>query len=55
MPTSFPEVEPPFRRAIVRRYPYDVYYQIDDREIVIVLVFHTAQSPLRALHRLRGN
>jgi plasmid stabilization system protein ParE len=55
MPTGFPEVAPPLRRAIIRRYPYDVYYEFNDREIVVVLVFHTAQNPARLLQRLRKN
>jgi plasmid stabilization system protein ParE len=53
MPEAHPLVAPPFRRAVVRRFPYEVFYRLDADTAVIVLVFHTAQDPTRALSRLR--
>ncbi len=51
-PESSPEVAPPFRRAIVRRFPYDRYCTFDDRQVLVVLVFHTARDPAAILRRL---
>jgi plasmid stabilization system protein ParE len=53
MPKSFPEALPGVRRAAVRRFPYDAYYRFDDRKLVVVLVFHTAQHPDKAMARLQ--
>lgn len=53
LPESFPEMTAPFRRAIVKRYPYDVYYEFDARRVVVVLIFHTARDPKTVLARLR--
>lgn len=47
-----PEVAAPFRRAIVRRFPFDLYYTFDDRQVVVVLIFHTARDPATILRRL---
>jgi len=52
MPEAHPLVLPPFRRAVIRRFPYEVFYR-DADDIVIVMVFHTAQDPARAIERLR--
>lgn len=51
-PHSSPEVAAPFRRAIVRHFPYDIYYSFDERQVLVVLVFHTARDPQTMLRRL---
>lgn len=33
------------RRAIVNRFPYAVFYQIEPKRIVILAVLHTARDP----------
>ena len=53
MPHSFPAVMDDFRRAAVRRFPYDIYYRITERQLVVVLVFHTARDPQSAIARLQ--
>ncbi|HUG24070.1 type II toxin-antitoxin system RelE/ParE family toxin [Piscinibacter sp.] len=53
MPDSFPEAAYGVRRAAVRRYPYDVYYRVRERQLVVVLVFHTARDPGLAMTRLQ--
>lgn len=53
LPESFPEMTSPFRRAIVKRFPYDVYYEFDARRVLIVLIFHSARDPKTVLARLR--
>jgi plasmid stabilization system protein ParE len=52
MPDAHPMVLPPYRRALVRRFPYEVFYRAAE-DIVVVLVLHTAQDPAGALARLR--
>lgn len=52
-PEAHPMVLPPFRRAVVRRFPYEVFFRTAD-DILVVMVFHTAQDPARARIRLQG-
>lgn len=51
-PHCAPEVARPFRRIVLRRFPYDVYYSFDERQVQVMLVFHTAQDPSGVLRRL---
>ena len=53
MPSSFPEVAFGARRAAVRRFPYDIYYRIAERQLVVVLIIHTARDPASAMARLQ--
>ncbi len=51
-PRAFREIVAPFRRTIVKRYPYDIYYEFDDSRVLVVLIFHTARNPDEVLRRL---
>ena len=53
VPLSFPAVDESFRRAIVKRFPYDIYFSFDDQRVLVVLVIHTARDPKVILERLR--
>ena len=44
-PETFPLVDPPLRRALLRRFPYAVFYRVTDHEIVIVSCFHVRRNP----------
>lgn len=33
------------RRAVVRKFPYIVLYQVEPTEVVIISVFHTSRDP----------
>jgi toxin ParE1/3/4 len=33
------------RCALVRRFPYGVYYQTEEQRIVVVAVFHSSRDP----------
>jgi plasmid stabilization system protein ParE len=35
-----------FRRKLLRRFPYAIYYSIEENIIIIFGLFHTARSPL---------
>ena len=50
-PLAFPEVHGATRRAVIRRFPYGVYYRIADREIVILAVMHGHRHPQQWLRR----
>jgi len=42
-----------FRRILIQRFPYAVYFISDDRMIRIYYVFHTSQNPEKLAARLR--
>ena len=53
VPLSFPAVAEPFRSAVVKRFPYDIYFSVDDQRVLVVLFIHTARDPKVILERLR--
>lgn len=34
-----------FRRSLLRRFPYAVFYVVEDRQLVIILLTHCARDP----------
>jgi len=44
-PQASTRVDPTMRRALVRRFPYAIFYEIEPREIVVYGVFHGARDP----------
>jgi plasmid stabilization system protein ParE len=44
-PTAFPLVRPLVRRSLVRRFPYAVYYRVDEGFIDVIACLHTRRSP----------
>ncbi|MGB6044976.1 MAG: type II toxin-antitoxin system RelE/ParE family toxin [Pirellulales bacterium] len=42
-----------YRRAIVQRFPYVIFYEIDAETVVVYSVFHTAQDPRKWRERLK--
>jgi hypothetical protein len=44
-PESYPRVHLDLRRAVVRRFPYGVFYVIEVDEIVVVGLFHVRRNP----------
>jgi plasmid stabilization system protein ParE len=44
-PKAFPEVASGLRRAILRRFPYSVYYRVSDDFVEVVACLHSARAP----------
>ena len=44
-PMAFPEVQGSTRRAVMRRFPYGIYYRIADGEVVVLAVMHRRRHP----------
>ena len=44
-----------FRRQLLKRFPYSLYYRMHENEIIISLIFHLARNPktLRRILRSR--
>ncbi len=53
----FPEMYPiavdEFRRAPLRRFPFEIFYETLDDRIVVYSVFHCAQNPEKWRKRLK--
>ena len=44
-PSLFPIVHGNLRRAVVRRFPFAIFYEVAGEEIQIVAVFHSRRNP----------
>ena len=42
---GYPKVYGEFRRRLLRRFPYAMYYRVEDNAIVIFGFFHCARNP----------
>jgi plasmid stabilization system protein ParE len=51
-----PEIYPPavddFRRAPIRRFPFEIFYEATDGRITVYSVFHCSQDPQKWRERL---
>ena len=54
-PERFRRATDSFHRALIRRFPFEIFYEFDDRKVVIHLIFHTSQDPQRWRNRLGLN
>jgi plasmid stabilization system protein ParE len=41
-----------YRRSLIRRFPYAVFYEYVELTVTIYSVFHTARDPDKWRHRL---
>ena len=44
-PLRFPVAAAPVRRGFLDRFPYAVYFTLDEREVVIIAVLHQRRDP----------
>jgi toxin ParE1/3/4 len=48
-PQMYPVVYNNFRRNVVRRFPFSIFYTIEKHEIIIHAIFDTRQHPSKLL------
>ena len=53
-PEAYQLVDPTMRRALLRRFPYAVFYEVGPVEIVVYGVFHGARNPAAWKRRRDG-
>jgi len=53
-PETHPKIFEDYRRALVRRFPYVVFYECNGVTITIYSIFHTSQNPEKWRSRLSG-
>ena len=46
-PRAFPCVHGEARRVLLRRFPYGIYFLLEDERIVVLAVFHASRDPIR--------
>lgn len=44
-PQQFPIVHKYLRRALIRRFPYQAFFLLEEHRVVILAVFHAKRSP----------
>ena len=51
-PSRFPQIHHSVRRALTRRFPYEVLFVEDNERVVVLAVFHAKRNPKRWQERL---
>jgi plasmid stabilization system protein ParE len=51
-PLMYPAVLTHYRRALVRRFPYVIFYDVEPERTVVYAVFHCSQDPSKWKARL---
>jgi len=44
-PELYREVVPGFRRRLMRRFPYAIYFRIQEGKVIVVGILHCARNP----------
>jgi len=52
-PLHYPLRFDSFRRILIRKFPYAIYYEHDDQTVLVHYVFHCSQAPERLTERLK--
>jgi plasmid stabilization system protein ParE len=45
MPESYVIVYRDIRRAVIKRFPYAVYYRIVSSRVIVIAIFHSRRNP----------
>ncbi|WP_368428830.1 type II toxin-antitoxin system RelE/ParE family toxin [Sulfuricaulis sp.] len=46
-PLMYPDVHRNTRRAVIHRFPFSVYFRLEDATIVVIAVMHGSRNPRR--------
>lgn len=52
-PLLYPKVYGDFRRRLLRRFPYAIYFMVNDNQIIVFGLFHCARDPRTIITKLR--
>ena len=44
-PFQFPRIHPSVRRALLKRFPYSVYFLLGDEQVEVIAVLHQHRHP----------
>lgn len=51
-PELYPKVYEDFRRALVRRFPYEIFYEYSAGRVIVYSIFHASRNPDKWRSRL---
>lgn len=51
-PEMYAIIHENYRRALVRRFPYAVFYEHEENTVTVYCVFHTSRDPEKWIGRL---
>ena len=51
-PASYPAVHETYRRALIRRFPYAIFFECTETTATVYAVFHTSRDPEKWRQRL---
>jgi len=46
-PARFPIIHREVRRALIRRFPYGIFFLLEENRVVVLGVMHTARDPAK--------
>lgn len=52
-PQSYPKIFDEFRRCLLRRFPYAVYFMVKGKQVIVFGLFHCARDPHMVKTKLR--
>lgn len=44
-PNQFARVKKEVRRAVLRRFPYSIYFVVEDSQVAVLAIFHAKRDP----------
>jgi len=44
-PFSFPTAHKNIRKYVIKKFPFVIYYQVEDSIIKVIAIFHTSRNP----------
>jgi plasmid stabilization system protein ParE len=51
-PSTYPTVHEGYRRALIRRFPYAIFFEDVAQALTVYAVFHTSRDPAKWRQRL---
>lgn len=52
-PFQYAKVQLDIHKAVMRRFPFNVYYTIQNELIIVFAIFHNSRNPLVWKHRVK--
>jgi len=52
IPELYAKVHEEYRRALVRRFPYAIFYEYNGGKVIVYSIFHTSMDPRKWRSRL---
>ncbi len=44
-PMAYPKAYQQIRRALIRRFPYSIFYVVEEKRVVVIACFHAERDP----------